>query len=96
MPIQEWRERALCRKYDPELFYPSSDERSPKGQTDRARAKAICRRCPVAADCLAYALETREDYGVWGGMSESDRRALRRTNWLRPMPDVLPVPTAGG
>lgn len=71
-----WRESAACRNYDPELFFPI-------GTTGRAiaeiqRAKAVCAICPVRADCLAFALATHQDYGIWGGCDEAERRVLRR------------------
>ena len=71
-----WREWAACRSYDPEFFFPI-------GKTGRAiaeiqRAKAVCAACPVRAECLAFALETHQDYGIWGGCDDDERRALRR------------------
>jgi WhiB family redox-sensing transcriptional regulator len=73
----DWRHGAACLHEDPELFFPI-------GNTDPAlqwadEAKAVCNRCPVMQDCLAWALETRQEHGVWGGMSEGERRSeLRR------------------
>jgi WhiB family redox-sensing transcriptional regulator len=61
----------LCAQTDPEAFFPE------KGGSVRD-AKAICRRCPVIAACLDYALASDERFGVWGGMSERERHALRR------------------
>ena len=74
-----WRDRAACRDTDPELFFPI-------GATGEAleeieSAKAICRTCPVRRDCLAFAVETNQESGVWGGMSEDERRKLRR-DWV--------------
>ena len=71
-----WRQSAACRNYDSRLFFPI-------GKTGRAaaeiqRAKAVCAVCPVRTECLAFALETHQDYGVWGGRDEDERRALRR------------------
>jgi WhiB family transcriptional regulator, redox-sensing transcriptional regulator len=65
-----------CRSYDPEFFFPI-------GKTGRAiaeiqRAKAVCAACPVRAECLAFALETHQDYGIWGDCDDDERRALRR------------------
>ena len=73
---QDWRHDARCRDEDPELFFPVGETGPARQQT--AEAKAVCRRCPVAADCLAWALKTGQDAGVWGGLSENERRALRR------------------
>lgn len=71
-----WRELAACRRHDPEFFFPI-------GKTGRAfaeiqRAKAICVSCPVRAECLAFALDTDQDYGIWGGCDEDERRVLHR------------------
>jgi WhiB family transcriptional regulator, redox-sensing transcriptional regulator len=66
-----WQGRALCGQADPEAFFPE------KGGSTR-EAKRICRSCEVRADCLEYALEHDERFGVWGGMSERERRRLKR------------------
>lgn len=69
----DWRDRAACPDYDPELWFPHP------GQDDVAeQAKAICRRCPVVDDCLRWALDTGQSYGVWGGLDEQQRRHARR------------------
>ena len=64
-----WRHGALCAQTDLELFFP------PRGNQNRA-AKAVCAQCPVCAECLDYALTHRESYGIWGGTTERERRAL--------------------
>lgn len=69
---QPWREDALCAQTDPDEFFPE------KGGTSR-HAKAVCERCTVAAECLDYALDSQERYGIWGGLSERERRALTTT-----------------
>lgn len=74
----DWRHRAICRDEDPELFFPVGD--SGPALLQIAEAKTVCRRCPVVSDCLAWALERGEDSGVWGGMSEDERRTLKRRN----------------
>ncbi|TMK46583.1 MAG: WhiB family transcriptional regulator [Actinobacteria bacterium] len=66
-----WQERARCREHDPEIFFPE------KGGSSR-EAKRICADCPVRIECLNYALRRDERYGVWGGMSERERRRLKR------------------
>lgn len=70
---QPWMDGSACldNPEGPDLFFPS------KGQSNRP-AKAICRNCPVLAQCRTYALANRETHGVWGGLSEQDRRAIRR------------------
>ena len=70
-------DRALCTQVDPELFYPAP------GST-AAPAKRVCRQCPVADACLAYALEHDERWGVWGGLSERQREKLRTGYGSRP------------
>ena len=74
----DWRHRAVCRDEDPEKFFPVGN--SGPALLQIAEAKAVCRRCPVASECLAWALESGQDAGVWGGMSEDERRALKRRN----------------
>jgi WhiB family redox-sensing transcriptional regulator len=77
----DWRAQGACRREDPELFFPVAEAGPALVQLDRARA--ICRRCPVRAECLSFALETVQDHGVWGGTSEDERRALRRNRRRR-------------
>lgn len=70
LPAQpEWVRDALCAQTDPDLFFPD------KGGTTKP-AKQICARCPVAEQCLADALERHDRYGIWGGLSERDRRRI--------------------
>jgi WhiB family redox-sensing transcriptional regulator len=66
-----WQDRALCAHTDPEAFFPE------KGGSTR-EAKRVCRSCEVRAKCLEYALERDERFGVWGGLSERERRRLKR------------------
>ncbi|HHT41125.1 MAG TPA: WhiB family transcriptional regulator [Actinomyces sp.] len=66
-----WQERALCAQTDPEAFFPE------KGGSTR-EAKAVCASCEVRAQCLEYALENDERFGIWGGMSERERRRYKR------------------
>jgi WhiB family redox-sensing transcriptional regulator len=67
----QWQERALCAQTDPEAFFPE------KGGSTR-HAKQICSACWVQAECLDYALAHDERFGIWGGLSERERRRLRR------------------
>lgn len=69
-----------CRREDPELFFPVGAGAPAARQIEAA--KAVCRRCPVTAQCLAYALDG-QDYGVWGGHSEQERRAFTRRRSVR-------------
>jgi WhiB family redox-sensing transcriptional regulator len=75
-----WRERAACLDEDPELFFPIGSAGSALLQI--ADAKVVCRRCEIAGSCLRWAIETSQDAGVWGGLSDDDRRALKRRNAL--------------
>jgi WhiB family redox-sensing transcriptional regulator len=72
----DWRHSALCRDEDPELFFPIGATGPAERQIETA--KAVCRRCTVTTDCLTWALDTGQDAGVWGGLSEDERRALKR------------------
>lgn len=74
----DWRDRALCRGEDPELWFPVGSSGPALLQT--AKAKAVCYRCPVRHECLAWALGAGRDAqaGVWGGASEDERRELKR------------------
>jgi WhiB family redox-sensing transcriptional regulator len=69
--VASWQERALCAETDPEAFFPE------KGGSTR-EAKKICTGCEVKAECLEYALANDERFGIWGGLSERERRRLRR------------------
>jgi len=66
-----WQERALCAQTDPEAFFPE------KGGSTR-EAKKVCTRCDVRAECLEYALAHDERFGIWGGLSERERRKLKK------------------
>jgi WhiB family redox-sensing transcriptional regulator len=68
---KDWQERALCAQTDPEAFFPE------KGGSTR-EAKRICAGCEVRAECLEYALMHDERFGIWGGLSERERRRLKR------------------
>jgi WhiB family transcriptional regulator, redox-sensing transcriptional regulator len=72
----DWRHRALCRDEDPELFFPIGTTGPALVQIEQA--KAVCRRCPAVEPCLDWALSSGQDSGVWGGLSEDERRALKR------------------
>jgi WhiB family redox-sensing transcriptional regulator len=73
--VDEWVSQALCSSQDPDALFVRG-----KAQHD---AKAVCKSCPVLAQCLAEALDNRTEFGVWGGMTERERRAL-----LRKRPDI--------
>lgn len=78
-PTRHWVSRGACTQQNPEAFFVQG--------ADQHRAKTVCRNCPVLNLCLADALDNRIEFGVWGGMTERERRRLLRehpgvTNWL--------------
>jgi WhiB family redox-sensing transcriptional regulator len=83
-PLPAWWTKAACLDEDPELFFPNGTTGAALMQIEQA--KAVCRRCPVTDECLQWALETNQDAGVWGGMSEDERRSLRRSRQHRRRP----------
>lgn len=70
-----WRDGAACQDTDPELFFPDGDVRSARAQVKHA--KLICRGCPVSVICLSWALASGQEAGIWGGLTEGERRGLR-------------------
>lgn len=71
-----WRRDATCRDTDPELFFPVGTTGQALQQI--AKAKNVCCECPVKIECLQFAMETNQDTGIWGGLSEEERRQIRR------------------
>ena len=72
---QAWQDLANCLGVDPDLFFPE------RGASTR-EAKEVCRGCVVREDCLEFALQNSEKFGIWGGMSERERRRIRRQRAL--------------
>ncbi|MEI2715845.1 MAG: WhiB family transcriptional regulator [Candidatus Nanopelagicales bacterium] len=72
----DWRHSAACRDEEPELFFPIGNTGPALQQIDDA--KRVCNTCDVAEPCLNWAIETGQDAGVWGGLSEDERRSLKR------------------
>jgi WhiB family redox-sensing transcriptional regulator len=72
----EWRAKAACVREDPELFFPNGNSGPYFSQIEKA--KRVCGRCAVAETCLRYALDTKQDSGIWGGLTDDERKALRR------------------
>jgi len=70
-----WQLQANCLGVDPDLFFPE------RGASTK-EAKAVCRGCTVREDCLEYALANGEKFGIWGGLSERERRRIRRQRAL--------------
>lgn len=70
--VFSWQAEALCAQTDPEAFFPE------KGGSTR-EAKRVCQNCTVRSECLDYALSHDERFGIWGGLSERERRKLKRS-----------------
>jgi WhiB family redox-sensing transcriptional regulator len=89
--IWDWQMRGACRGMDSALFFHPEGERGPARAGREARAKEICGNCPVLARCRAHALAAHEPYGVWGGLSESERVEIVRARARVPrVQDALP------
>ncbi|MBC7558190.1 MAG: WhiB family transcriptional regulator [Dermatophilaceae bacterium] len=73
-----WRDRAACLGVDPELFFPIGNTGPALLQIEEA--KAVCGRCEVLEACLSWAVESRQEDGVWGGLSADERRAVKGRN----------------
>lgn len=71
-----WRRWAACQREDPELFFPVGSTGPSLAQI--TEAKKICARCPVRTACLVFAMTTGQAYGIWGGLTEDERRRIRR------------------
>lgn len=75
-PEAEWREDAACLEYPAVLFFGLDDSETPaERRTREDRAKRVCLACGVRKECLEYALATKEPYGIWGGLTEIERRS---------------------
>jgi len=77
-----WRDRAACRDVPTEianLFFPGDARGADDDHRYDPLARALCAGCPVRADCLDHAISHGEEYGMWGGMTPSERRRIRRT-----------------
>jgi WhiB family transcriptional regulator, redox-sensing transcriptional regulator len=73
----DWMRQAHCAQTDPEAFFPEQGRSAREG-------KGVCLACPVRAECLDYALEHNERFGIWGGLTERERRRLRRRTVVAP------------
>ena len=77
---RSWQPVALCRGNHSHLFFPpTTSERKDERERRELRAKAVCRVCPVQESCLDYAIASTEQYGIWGGFTETERRQLPAT-----------------
>jgi WhiB family redox-sensing transcriptional regulator len=81
----EWQYKGLCRKVDPEVFFPPDSERGPKRLRRELDAKRYCQSCPVLTQCREHALQMHEPYGIWGGMTARERELFLRQ---RPVPQA--------
>jgi WhiB family redox-sensing transcriptional regulator len=82
--ITDWREAPRCRTADPDLFFHPEGERAQARRARLRRAKQVCNQCPVIEQCAAFALDGREGFGIWGGMSEEERITLYVAHGTRP------------
>jgi WhiB family redox-sensing transcriptional regulator len=85
----DWESRAACLSADPELFFPVSETGPSVAET--VRAKALCARCEVRGECLAFALATWQPHGVWGGTSPEERTVLRKKARAAGLADAVMV-----
>jgi WhiB family redox-sensing transcriptional regulator len=76
----DWQLQAACRGLDSEVFFHPDGQRGAARAEREQRAKQICASCPVIAQCREHALQVREPYGVWGGLTEDERDAMLRGN----------------
>ncbi|QYB01910.1 WhiB family transcriptional regulator [Rhodococcus sp. USK10] len=78
-PGWDWRNEGSCRGTDTDMFFSPDDreQRTARARRER-RAKQICADCPVLSECRTHALTAAEHYGIWGGMSETERARLGR------------------
>ena len=79
--VWEWQRSGACRGRDSTQFFHPEGERGASRTRRELAAKAVCRSCPVRAECAAHALVAREPYGVWGGFTEGERLRLLETDW---------------
>lgn len=77
--MNDFRALAACREFEPELFFPVGTPGAPLYDAQLEQAQAVCARCPVRAECLLFALDEGIGHGVFGGVDEHERAALRRT-----------------
>ena len=73
-----WQAQGACRDMDSNLFYYEDQERGPAKEARIANAKAVCEGCKVKTECLEFALQINEQYGIWGGLTPEERYTLKR------------------
>lgn len=90
--VWEWQLHGRCRGLDSELFFHPDGDRGPSRAARERAAQAVCRDCPVIAECASQALQSREPYGVWGGLTETDREDILARR--RSAPDYVTITAA--
>jgi len=73
-----WQAQGACRDMDSNMFYYEDQERGPCKEQRIAKAKAICETCKVKTECLEFAIQINERYGIWGGTTEEERQSIKR------------------
>ena len=76
IPAEPWMRDGACLTTDPDAFFPEAP--ASRARRQEQAAKRVCGSCTVTRDCLLYALENREEHGIWGGTNEKERRAIHR------------------
>lgn len=91
----QWQRLGSCRGMDSGTFFHPDGERNPSRARRTERAKQVCAGCPVIVPCREFALRTQEPFGVWGGLAESERRAIieQQRDTLPSQPTRSPAPT---
>ena len=88
---EEWRELGSCREHATSLFFPIGQTGDAEAKI--ARAKKVCQTCAVSEQCLEFAITTNQEYGIWGGHDEEERRVVRR-QWRARQRAALRAPRA--
>lgn len=86
--IWEWQLEGSCRETGSEIFFHPEGERGPSRRNRDAAAKVVCGACPVMTQCRKHALQVREPYGVWGGLTEDERETIYREEKARKAADA--------
>ncbi|HET7303736.1 MAG TPA: WhiB family transcriptional regulator [Segeticoccus sp.] len=89
--LWDWQFEGACRDASPDVFFHPEGERGPARRNRDAEAKAVCMSCPVLQQCRRHALQVREPYGVWGGMTEGEREEIYATAPPAEAPSLFPA-----
>lgn len=82
----DWFNRAACRGLSPELFFTDKEKNM---HADTTHARQVCRQCPVIMECLLYAIEQKEDFGVWGGTTPRHRRPRNIPSTIKMVEQII-------